>query len=93
MINNSYYYCYFGLPNVIRLLLVLLQAFSSEMTGAMTITFVQATREAFRKNKKISYREIMNYMHETLKQAHKSGRFSGIFRIFHRRILQVLFIF
>lgn len=75
---------------------ILLQAFSAEMTGAMTITFIQATRAAFNSNKKISYQEIMNHMHHTLRQAHKSGRFSGIFRIFHRRILQVgniLFIY
>ncbi|KAL8521121.1 hypothetical protein ACS0TY_011605 [Phlomoides rotata] len=63
-------------------------AFSVEMTGAMTITFIQATRAAFEKNKNITYQDIMNYMHHTLKQAHKSGRLSGIFRIFHRRILQ-----
>ncbi|XP_057804003.1 metacaspase-1-like [Salvia miltiorrhiza] len=60
-----------------------------EMTGAMTITFIQAIKKSGDRKEKISYQGIMNYMHESIKQAGKSGGFfAGIHRIFHRRILQ-----
>ncbi|XP_042011049.1 metacaspase-1-like [Salvia splendens] len=65
--------------------------FSSEreMTGAMTITFINAIKESQERNEKISYKGVMDAMHESIKQAGKSGGiFAGIRRRFHRRILQ-----
>ncbi|KAH6771053.1 hypothetical protein C2S52_015856 [Perilla frutescens var. hirtella] len=62
-----------------------------EMTGAMTITFILAVKAALDKNESITYQDIMDSMHQTIKQASKSGGFfAGIRRFFHRRILQVL---
>ncbi|XP_011087897.1 metacaspase-1 [Sesamum indicum] len=65
-------------------------AFSTEreMTGAMTHTFIRAIEEAVASNKQITYQGILDSMHETLKQAHKSGFRAGIRRLFHRKILQ-----
>ncbi|KAK4438176.1 Metacaspase-1 [Sesamum alatum] len=65
-------------------------AFSTEkeMTGAMTYTFIRAIEEAVASNKQITYQGILDSMHETLKQAHKSGFRAGIRRLFHRKILQ-----
>ncbi|KAL1534342.1 metacaspase-1-like [Salvia divinorum] len=60
-----------------------------EMTGAMTITFINAIKESQERNEKISYKSLMDYMHDSIKQAGKSGGFfAGIRRRFHRRILQ-----
>ncbi|KAK4401869.1 Metacaspase-1 [Sesamum angolense] len=59
-----------------------------EMTGAMTHTFIRAIEEAVASNKQITYQGILDSMHETLKQAHKSGFRAGIHRLFHRKILQ-----
>ncbi|KAH6833276.1 metacaspase 1 [Perilla frutescens var. hirtella] len=60
-----------------------------EMTGAMTITFILAVKAALDKNESITYQDIMDSMHQTIKQASKSGGFfAGIRRFFHRRILQ-----
>ncbi|KAI3445741.1 hypothetical protein Pfo_002406 [Paulownia fortunei] len=60
-----------------------------EMTGAMTCTFIRAIKAAVANNQKITYQGILDSMHQTLKQAHKSGCLSaGIRRVFHRKILQ-----
>ncbi|KAG6409144.1 hypothetical protein SASPL_132178 [Salvia splendens] len=60
-----------------------------EMTGAMTITFINAIKESQERNEKISYKGIMDAMRHSIKQAGKSGGiFAGIRRRFHRRILQ-----
>ncbi|KAL0422388.1 UNVERIFIED_CONTAM: Metacaspase-1 [Sesamum latifolium] len=68
-------------------------AFSTEkeMTGAMTYTFIRAIEEAVASNNQITYQGILESMHETLKQAHKSGFRAGIRRLFHRKILQVVY--
>ncbi|XP_047975886.1 metacaspase-1-like [Salvia hispanica] len=60
-----------------------------EMTGAMTITFIKAIKESQERKEKISYKGIMDSMHNSIKEAGKSGGiFAGIRRRFHRRILQ-----
>lgn len=62
------------------------------MTGAMTSTFIGAIKEAANNKRKLTYHGIMDSMHRTLKQAHKSGCIStGLRRVFHRKILQVLY--
>lgn len=65
-----------------------LQAFSSDMTGAMTSTFIRAVKGAIMNKRKISYREILDYMHQSLKKDDKVG--CGFRRVFQRKILQVL---
>ena len=61
------------------------------MTGAMTITFIKAIKESQERKEKISYKGTMDAIHESIKQAGKSGGiFAGICRKFHQRILQVL---
>ncbi|PIN03563.1 Metacaspase involved in regulation of apoptosis [Handroanthus impetiginosus] len=61
-----------------------------EYTGAMTCTFIKAIKEAHDNKQKITYRGLLDSMHQTLKQGHKSGGglFAGIRRVFHHRILQ-----
>ncbi|KAL7157152.1 hypothetical protein ABFS83_02G058500 [Erythranthe nasuta] len=66
-------------------------AFSQEkeMTGAMTSTFIGAIKAAVGNKEKITYSGILDSMHQSLRQAHKSGCIStGLRRVFHRKILQ-----
>ncbi|KAK6136491.1 hypothetical protein DH2020_029787 [Rehmannia glutinosa] len=60
-----------------------------EMTGAMTCTFIRAIKSAVANGQNLTYHGILDSMHKTLKQAHKSGCLrAGIHRVFHRKILQ-----
>lgn len=74
------------------------QAFSPEKntTGAMTCTFIKAVRAAVANKRKISYREILVQMHESLKRDDRVGHGctgAGLRRVLTRKILQVLPIF
>lgn len=60
-------------------------------TGAMTATFIKAVRAAVTKKTKISYREILVQMHESLKRDDRVGHGcagAGLRRVFTRKILQ-----
>ncbi|KAL8553528.1 hypothetical protein ACS0TY_002006 [Phlomoides rotata] len=64
-------------------------AFSSDMTGAMTSTFIRAVKGAIMNKRKISYREILDHMHHSLKKDNNVGCVrSGFRRVFQRKILQ-----
>ncbi|KAL3515530.1 hypothetical protein ACH5RR_022432 [Cinchona calisaya] len=59
--------------------------FSSEMAGAMTFTFIKAVTE----NQEITYRGILDSMHNSLEQANNSQRGCGLLnRVFYRRMVQ-----
>lgn len=71
------------------------QAFSTDRntTGAMTCIFIKAVKTAVTNKRKISYREILLQMHESLKREedHSGGcTRAGLRRVFTRKILQVL---
>lgn len=60
-------------------------AFSREMAGAMTFTFIKAVRE----NQGITYRGILDSMHNAIEEANNSQRGCGMLnRMFYRKMLQ-----
>ncbi|XP_047973813.1 metacaspase-1-like [Salvia hispanica] len=67
-------------------------AFSTDKnsTGAMTYTFIKAVKAAVTSKRKISYREILLQMHESLKKEDHSGGCARarLRRVFTRKILQ-----
>ncbi|KAH6813493.1 hypothetical protein C2S51_022511 [Perilla frutescens var. frutescens] len=67
-------------------------AFSPEKnrTGAMTCTFIKAVKTAVTNKRKISYREILLQMQESLKRDDHVGSCAGarLRRVFTRKILQ-----
>ncbi|XP_027106258.1 metacaspase-3 isoform X1 [Coffea arabica] len=60
-------------------------AFSPEMAGAMTFTFIKAVVE----NKEITYHGILDFMHNAIENANKSQRGCGMLnRMFYPKMLQ-----
>lgn len=92
--DTSVSYFFFLLWSCIALILRLLwQAFSTDRntTGAMTCTFIKAVKTAVTSKRKISYREILLQMHESLKREdHGVGcARAHLRRVFTRKIMQV----